>query len=993
MDGGSELGVAPKAGAGPCSGRGPRASRRCLLVTAGAAVAALVVVAVVTRHVTLQQCASAAGGSGAGAADSIPGSAAAHAHGGGAKRLVRDVRLPAALRPISYTITIVPFIWAADPVGNFTFHGSVVVLMECMEDADNVTLHSEELLIDESSVRLTQLSAVENGTGTELPVERLSFDPDRQFVVFHVGGGQRLRRDSRYQLGLNYTGKLGDALHGFYRSSYKEGNVTKWIATTQFQPTDARRAFPCFDEPALKATFSIRLARPANATSISNMPRVGQPTSVAELAGHEWDRFETSVPMSTYLVAFVVSELGREADAQSRFAVWARPDALRQARYSLQLGPKLLSFYESYFDISYPLPKVDMVALPDFAAGAMENWGLITYRETAMLYEPGVSTNSNKQSVATVVAHELAHQWFGNLVTPSWWSDLWLNEGFASYIEYLGVDAVEPTWRVLEQMVTADLQNVMSLDALESSHQISIEVGHPDEINEIFDRISYGKGASIIRMMDHFLGTEVFRKGLTRYLNKWKYQSSTQNDLWAALTEQAHESGSLPRDMTVRQVMDTWTLQTGFPVVTVTRDYVTGGATLTQERFLVNSTGASGNGSLWWVPITYTDAERRDFGATRPRTWMRAQPTLHLDSLGAANDSWVVFNVEETGFYRVNYDETNWRLVLAALSDAGSVETLSAVSRAQLLDDALSLARAGRLPYATALDLTTYLRHETDYLPWKAAFNAFSYLDGALIRSADYDVFRSYILKLITKLYEHTGFTDNPTDPQLTVYKRVNVLGWACNLGHQDCVRNALLLFQNWRATPDPDTNNPISGNLKNVVYCTAIRTGGVEEWEFAWERYQSTNVGSERDILLGAMGCSREPWLLNRYLEKAVTEGSGIRRQDSARVFSAVSSNTVGQPLAYSFLRNHWNRIREYLGSSLFTLSSIVRSTTRKINTQFELDDLLKFGAEHRHELGSATRTLEQAIEQARINVQWAQTRRDEVVAWLRMQHNMADS
>nr|CAD7259496.1 unnamed protein product [Timema shepardi] len=618
-------------------------------------------------------------------------------------------------------------------------------------------------------------------------------------------------------------------------------------------------------------------------------------------------------------------------------------------------------------------------------------WG-----ETAMLYKQGVSTNNNKQSVATVVSHELAHQWFGNLVTPSWWTDLWLNEGFASYVEYLGVNAVEESWKILEQFVIFDLQNVFALDALESSHQISIEVGHPDEINEIFDRISYGKGASIIRMMDHFLTTEVFKKGVTRYLKNKAFQSSTQNDLWSALTVQAHESGLLNESITVKDIMDTWTLQTGFPVLTVIRDYETGSALLSQERFLLCASEPKTTSlskvavkpttpnPLWWIPITYTTMEQPDFETTKPSSWLGAEPSINLTGLPAGDQHWVIFNIKETGFYRVNYDEMNWRLLIGQLQDRDRFQQIGVINRAQLLDDALNLARAGLLNYSTALDVTKYLSTELEYLPWKAAFTGLGYINNMLIKTGNYDKLKTYLLVLVDNLYRHTGFTDNPSDPQLTVYKRVNVLSWACLLGFDDCVRNSVTQFQNWMSTPNPDRNNPISANLKSVVYCSAIRVGGQDEWDFAWQRYRNTNVGSEKDILLGALGCTRETWILSRYLEWSVLENSGIRKQDSARVFSSVSSNPIGQPLAYNFFRNKWDKIKEYLGSSLFAINNIVRSSTRHVNEQFELDDLMKFSSVHHHELGTATRAVEQAIEQARANVKWMERNYWPIVNWL---------
>lgn len=233
---------------------------------------------------------------------------------------------------------------------------------------------------------------------------------------------------------------------------------------------------------------------------------------------YELDIYKESIPMSTYLVAFVICDF--KNISSGNFTVWARADAIQSARFALTVGTRVLKFFESFFNLPYPLQKTDMLALPDFSSGAMENFGLITFRETAMLYEEGVSAHSNKQRVAIVVAHEVAHQWFGNLVTPSWWTDLWLNEGFATYMEYVGVDAVEPSWKTMDQFVVNEIHNVFSLDALSTSHPISIKVNNPDEINEIFDRISYAKGAAIIRMMDHFLTKPVFRAGVSKYLSK-----------------------------------------------------------------------------------------------------------------------------------------------------------------------------------------------------------------------------------------------------------------------------------------------------------------------------------------------------------------------------------------------------------------------------------------------------------------------------------------
>ncbi|XP_058791213.1 aminopeptidase N [Phymastichus coffea] len=889
-----------------------------------------------------------------------------------------DVRLPKSVLPDSYEIRLVPFIWP----GNFTFNGEVKIVMNVTEDTRKIMLHAVDMTIDEDSTIIREYPGPSEGKAKVVRVQRQSNDTTRQFHVINTS--DTLKAGQQYLLYIKFVGKLNDYLQGFYRSSYVANNQTRWIATTQFQPTDARRAFPCFDEPALKARFQISIARPNNMTAISNMPKEQRQLEPVEgLPTYVWDHFERSVPMSTYLVAFIVSDFEDASSAQGNVKVWARKEAIQQAEYSLRIGPQILNYFEEFFQIKFPLPKIDMVALPDFSAGAMENWGLITYRETAMLYQEGVSTSNNKQRVATVVSHELAHQWFGNLVTPSWWTDLWLNEGFASYVENIGINAVEPTWKALEQFVVHELQNVFGLDALESSHPISVEVGHPDEINEIFDRISYAKGASVIRMMDHFLTTNTFKRGLTNYLNGKAYHSAEQDDLWDALTKQAHEDKVLGQDVTIKQIMDTWTLQTGFPVVTVTRDYDNDAALVTQERFMLRNQSNEDKEPIWWIPLTYTVANKRDFNSTKPAVWMKAEKSVQMKKLGATPRDWLIFNVMETGYYRVNYDQKNWKLITQQLKGPNSAD-ISTINRAQLIDDALNLARAGRLDYATALDVTSYLEQESEYLPWKAALTAMNFLDNMLVKFQGYDKFRVYVLKLLDNVYQKVGFKDRLDDPQLTVLTRIDVLTWACLFGHEDCVRNAVGHFAAWRNESQPNLNNPISPNLKSVVYCTAIRVGGPAEWEFTWQRYLESNVGSEKDLLLSALGCTRETWLLSRYLDWALMEKSGIRKQDVPRVFATVSSNIIGQPLAFNFFRNKWDQLKNYFGTSLISITSIVKSSTKRINTKYELKDLLEFANEHKEELGSATRAIEQAVEQTEANIRWLERNLANIQDWL---------
>ncbi|XP_017772734.1 PREDICTED: aminopeptidase N-like [Nicrophorus vespilloides] len=864
----------------------------------------------------------------------------------------RSVRLPKSVTPSAYRLSIVPFIYE-----NFTFEGDISIDVNVNEATSNITLHINELTIDEGSVKVLQDSR-------EISVSHLVYDKALQFFIINF---PEPLKQGNYSVSMQFAGVLNNVLQGFYRSSYPGQNGTRWIAATQFQPTDARRAFPCFDEPALKATFEVAIGRPNNMSSISNMPRIRSHPFDGDV-NYTWDFFERSVPMSTYLVAFLVSDF--ESRSVGNFSVWARKSAIDQTAYSLEVGPIILKYYEKFFDIPFPLAKIDLVALPDFSAGAMENWGLITFRESNLLYDEVVSSLTNKQSIAIVVAHELAHQWFGNLVTPSWWTDLWLNEGFASYLEYIGTDAARPDLKVLDQFVVQENQVVFSLDALKSSHPISIEVNDPEEINDIFDRISYGKGSTIIRMMDHFLSTPVFQKGLTNFLNEKMYQSAQQDDLWESLTEVARSEGIFDNTMSVKIVMDTWTLQTGFPVVFVSRKE--GRLSVRQEKFSLNGSSDKEK-ALWWIPLTYANRTNE-----RSEIWLRGIEKMSIEDETKPSE-WLLVNLNQSGYYRVNYDDANWALLTEQLNRNHTI--FDPKNRAQIIDDALNLASAGYLNYSIAMNVTKYLANEKDFVPWKAAFKGLDYMHEMFMRSEHFDKFKDYMLRLILPLYNELGFRDSPKDPPLVSYLRNEILPRVCRLSYKSCIYNSSILFDNWRASPNPDVNNPIAPNMKVFVYCSAIRMGGEDEWNFAWERYLNTNVGTERETILAALACTEEVWLLNRFLSRAVTEGSGIRKQDAPSVLTAVGGNVIGQGLTYRFMTNNFAKIKKYMGSSFISLNGIIRLISQHFNTRQDAVDLSKFAAKE----NLTSRPISQAIEQAWVNVDWMDRNFATIVSWLK--------
>jgi len=898
---------------------------------------------------------------------------------------VTDVRLPTHLVPIKYNLELVPFIIP----DNFTIRGYAEIEMECVESAFNVTLHAADLEIQNETVIIMEKD------GDQVDIFNVDYDLDREFFILNLNSG--LLAGKIYVVKIHYTAFLKDNLKGFYRSVYTDQSTGKeeYVAVTQFQATDARRAFPCFDEPALKAKYEVRLGRRPDMSSISNMPISKEGTPMEGTTEYVWDHYQESVKMSTYLVAFVVSkfkykEITRSNDV--RFRIWSEPNSLDQTAYARDIGPKILEFFEGYFNVKFPLPKQDMIAIPDFGAGAMENWGLITYRETALLFKEGVSSVSNKQRIAIVVSHELAHQWFGNLVTPSWWTDLWLNEGFASYVEYLGVEAIQPQLKLLEQFVTHDLQDVLRIDALESSHPISIPVKHPDEISEIFDRISYGKGASLIRMMDKFLTTETFRQGLTNYLTDLQFSAAEQDDLWHHLTVQGHKDKRLPEDMDVKTVMDTWTLQMGFPVVSVRRNYEKNTATVSQKRFLIGDGKKSSKETKkysWWIPLTFASVQE-GFKDTYSRHWMKeGEDSKEIPDMPEENVA-VVFNVQQTGYYRVNYDKKNWKLIAKQLLK--DHQTIHVINRAQIMDDALNLAKSDMLDYETALSTTGYLSNELEYIPWASALTGLSYINRMLKRTPAYGAFKKYMLKIIDPIYTKLGFNAKPEDSHLDILLRKKAVSWACSMGNKDCLDKAQENFSNWMGMVEPDMAeaNPVDVNLKYETYCNAIADGSDEEWDFAWQRYKGSHVASEKSTILSALGCTKEVWLLNRYLNMSLTPGSGVRRQDGSTVIGGVSRNTVGRYLAFDFIRDQWNTVKEvFTGFTQKNIGRAIKYIASSFSTQFEIEQLREFADEHASELGTSTRAVQQAIEAAEANLMWMEKNYEKIWRWLEVQNS----
>lgn len=887
-----------------------------------------------------------------------------------------NYRLSRSLIPSSYDLELFPNIYTDNPT-KFDFSGKVKIYVTCIDNTNNITINSRKLEISEKSVQIISL----NRSTTNPEFLSLSYDEELQLLTFETRN--KFLKGHNYIIEMNFTGPLLDDLQGLYYSSYKEGNITRYLAATQMESTKARKAFPCFDEPDLKATFKVTLVRHKSKMSLSNMPIT---KTYTRSDGYIADEYEVTPIMSTYLLAFIVGDFNHTSNTTKngvKYGIWSTPESVNQTSFALDVGIKVLTFYEDYFNISFPLPKQDMIAIPDFGPGAMENWGLITYKERYLLYEEGVSSESSKQRTADVIAHELGHQWFGDLVTMKWWDDLWLNEGFATFMQYFGTDHIFPSWRMFDQMVISELHPVLDFDGLVTSHPVYVPLSSLDELQYVFDTISYGKGGCVLRMTRFFLGEETFRKGVTRYLNNRKYKNADHNDLLEALDEQSKmDKKNLPTD--VKRILDTWLLQMNYPVVMVTVT-APGNITVSQKRFLQNPEAkdpmkyVSPFNYNWWIPLTVTSSTEKNFNKTSSDVLWFNDTIAEIKSSSIPEPdgkSWVIANIEQYGVYRVNYTEQNWRAIISQLKSNHTV--ISPINRAQLINDAWSFSRANQLDVDIALNAVEYLDKEMDYIPRHAANKQLEYLDKMLSKSVYYGKFKKIMQKFICKAFSKIGLNSTSLD-HFQSYMRTEVSSTACSYDLPDCVYEAQRQFTDWMNHPN---KNRISPDVRYIVYCTAIRTGGELEWDFAYSQYKQASVVTEKDILLQSLACTEVPWIIQRLLQYAITPEE-IRKQETGTVLEKIAANKIGRQIVWNFVQSKWDYINDDYLAGYWNGGGVIEQVSSVYNTEFELQQLKDFGAAI-PDLHRASRSYQQTIETVEANIKWAKNSMNTVEKWL---------
>lgn len=734
-----------------------------------------------------------------------------------------------------------------------TFAGTVTIRGTATGDV--IMLHAHGLNVQNVSV---------NGKSHEW-----AFGEDDELTINHPGGG-----DCTVTIG--YSGKINNQLHGLYPCTYKLNGEDKELLATQFESHYAREVFPCVDEPSAKATFDLTLTTEQGVTALSNMPVKHSAIEGDSLV----TTFETTPKMSTYLVAFVIGDLqtksGKTKDGVDVNIYATRAQTPKSLDFALEHAIKSIEFFEDYFGVPYPLPKSDQVALPDFSNGAMENWGLVTYRESALLYDPRVTSVASKQYIATVISHELSHQWFGNLVTMAWWDDLWLNESFATIMEYICVDALHPDWNVWLDFNTSEAVYAMRRDSLDGVQSVKVAVNHPDEIQSVFDgAIVYAKGARLMRMVQSFIGEQAFQAGLGSYFQKHSYNNTTGADLWDALSTASGKD--------VGGFMDAWLHQSGFPVITADSD-----GTLTQKQFFIGPHKQSDK--LWPVPLDAT---------------VSMPDLLHEQRATYTVTSPYRLNAHDTGHFLTHYDDT----LFAAILDEVTGGDANLITRAQLLKEQALLAKSPLVSSATFIDLLDAYKNEDNEKVW----SMLSGLLNDLKRFVDPDTpeesaLKRLAVKAASPLYKKLGWDQIPGEPEDDTILRSTILGTLLYGEYAEVIAEARRRFKT-------QSLEEMDAELRDIILIAEVRHGDTKTViKQLLENYRSTASVDIKNDICDAVTSTRNADELKALLA-LLKDTSFVRTQDTGMWYVRLLMNRHGRDMAWEWLRTEWKWVTKVFG------------------------------------------------------------------------------
>ena len=817
-------------------------------------------------------------------------------------------RLPRAILPTHYSVTLEPELQQG------TFSGDVTIAVQVSEPVGSILMNAIEL--DITSV---QVNGRDVSFSLDEATERLYIDQPLS--------------DGTAEISIAFRGMLNDQLRGFYRSTYRDTDgIEHVIACSQMQATDCRRAFPCFDEPEFKAPFRTRLIVDDGLVALSNGPEISR----EQRSDGRWVvTFGDTISMSTYLVAFIVGRLEATPAVEvlgTPLRVVHVPGKGHLTQFALDAGASALEWFQGYYGIAYPGAKIDMIALPDFAAGAMENLGCITYRESLLLIDPARSTLAERQAVADVVSHELAHMWFGDLVTMRWWNGIWLNEAFATFMEAMAVEIFRPHWNRWTAF-SLERTDAFEVDSLESTRTVEFDVHAPSDCNGMFDVLTYQKGGALLRMLQQYLGEERFRQGVNHYLRKHSYASTDTSDLWDSMEAVTNGDGG---NEPVRALMDSWIWQAGFPLVSA--QFVAGELVLRQERFSFSAEATDPTIFVTPVAVRVGDALHMI---------LLDGPEARL-AVGETTEP-IVVNAGGHGFFRVSYDDT-----LRSRLTTGVLATLNTVERYNLVDDASAACVAGRLSPEQLLAFLDAFGAETELAVWQAIAAALRRL-SRIVDSSARAAFAHRVLALVSPALNEMGWTPASGENDLQSKRRGLLVTTACVLGGD--AEGQLRC----RALLDGD-HNVLEPELRAAAITVVASTGGSEDFDHFVHGFRTATTPQEQLRNLYALAEFNSAELVQRACEFAFS--GEVRSQNAPYLLSRCIANRAHGELAWSIVRKNWE-----VATSRFPDPSIIRmiDPVKQLNTATAVADVQGFFAEH--PIVQSSTTLAQILERQRVN------------------------
>lgn len=861
--------------------------------------------------------------------------------------------LPTNITPVNYNLKLYDL-----DLNNFTYKGNVVIDYDCNATTNKIHLnYRNELKIVKANVK--------TGNNEIIAVTDIKYNDD-ETLVMQLSGEIR----QTCQLNIEFTSLIQDNMAGFYRAKYQHNGADKYMYSTQFESTDARCAFPCADEPNLKASFEFSIEIPNELVALSNMPVKSEQPSRGD-GSLKIVEFEKLPKMSTYLYAWAVGEFEYvEGFTEKKYnggkqlpvRVYTTTGLKEQGRLALSKATQCVDYFSQVFGIDYYLPKLDMLCVHEFTSNAMENTGLLCYRATALLFDEKTSDPAYLSKLTYVVCHEIAHQWFGNLVTMDWWDELWLNEGFATWVGWLAVDRLHPEWDVFSKFVSEALQTALELDGSRASHPIEVEVKNGAEIDQIFDSISYLKGASVIRMLSTHLGVETFLKGVALYLNRFQFANAKTTDLWAAVGE---VSG-----VDVLSLMTNWTKKIGFPVLAVDEDGED--VTLTQGRFLTSG-GVTDqeNQTVWWTPLALDMGNSSEISS-------QCLEDRQVKLPGLGQKDYFKLNKNQSGFYRINYTEPRLEKI------GNNIGNLSIRDKIGLVADAASTASAG---IGTTPGLLTLINKigqsgERSYFVWNEMITRLRSIRAAFSRKEN-EALRvkldQFCIKLITPLLSELDWSTTES-AYVWLQLRALIIQFALDLGVESAIEESKQRFNKFLS----GDSNAIHPSLKLPVLISVVENSKGEELNTAFnyllkEMTSSSTVDGREQAAIAA-GHVKDDTLIQESL-KSFMDGR-VLMQDAHWLMNSLAANQASRKVTWEYLKNNWTDIFNKYKTNMIIFERILKLVLSHFNSKEEYDDVVAFF--HGKDLTGFDRVVEQSKDVVKVKYQWADKDMVKVEEWL---------